>query len=200
MHLTRGAARAGGPERLAGLDLVVSTERDASGELLIRELQRTRARVHHVWPVPPLLPREADVIFCDLLPDLPDRLPWVPGEPAAALVVLTLPAVPLDLDLLRKSVPEAALHRPFTPVAILASLALARGRFEYEQRLRGRIERLDGTLRVIRSVERAKAVLMHHRQLQENEAYEYLRSQAMERRVSIGAMAAMVVDAYKVIV
>lgn len=187
------------PDRLGGLDVVVSTERDGSGELLVRELQRTRARVRHLWPVPPLLPREADVIFCDLLPDLPDRLPWVPGEPAAALVVLTQPAVPLDLDLLRKSAPEAALHRPFTTVAILASLSLARSRFDYEQRLRGRIERLDGTLRVIRSVERAKVMLMSHRKLQENEAYEYLRSQAMERRISIGAMAAMVVDAYKVI-
>lgn len=195
-----GVAAADGPplrllQDLAGLDVVVATERDASGDLLIRELQRMHGRIRHLWPVPDMLPEAADILFCDLVPDLPMRLPWVPGEPKAALVAL-LSAGPPNLIVLRNAAPEAVLHRPFTTGAILTSVALARGRFSYERRLRGRIERLDGTLRAMRSVERAKSILMTARNLGEDQAYQFMRNQAMERRVSIGVIATTIVDAH----
>jgi len=188
------------PAEASGLDVVVATARDASGEALIRELQRTRARVRHFWPPPDPLPADTDALFCDLVPSLPARLPWLPGEPKAALVVLMPSAeTALDLDLLRKAAPEAVLHRPFTAPAILAALVLARSRFAYERRLRGRIERLDLTLRSMHSVERAKAILMGARKMQEEDAYRFIRSQAMERRVSVGAVATAIVDAHELI-
>ncbi len=187
------------PAEAAKLDIAVVTAADVSGETLIRELQRTRGRVRHFWPPPDPLPADTDVLFCDLVPNLPARLPWVPGEPKAALVVLVPAAATLDLDLLRKAAPEAVLHRPFSSPAILASLVLARSRFGYERRLRGRIERLDLTLRSMRSVERAKTILMDARKMPEDEAYRFLRSQAMERRVSVGAIAAAIVDAHNLL-
>ncbi len=191
---------AGGlPSEIADIDIVVATARDSSGETLIRDLQRTRNRVRHVWPVPDTLPTDTDVIFCDLVPDLPSRLPWLPGEPRAALVALLAPGMGIDLDLLRKTAPEAVLHRPFSTAAVLSSLLLARSRFAYERRLRGRLEKLDGTLRSIRSVERAKTILMNVRKMAEEEAYSYLRTQAMERRVSVGAIAAAIIDADELI-
>lgn len=193
--------RAGGlPFELVDIDIVVATTRDSSGEALIRELQRTRNRIRHIWPIPEMLPADTDIIFCDLLPDLPIRLPWLPGEPKAALVALMAPGSSLDLDLLRKSAPEAVLHRPFTAAAILSSLLLARSRFTYEQRLRGRLEKLDHTLRAMRSVERAKAILLTARRMTEDEAYNYMRKQAMERRISVGAVATAIIDAEYLIV
>ena len=188
------------PAEASDLDVVVAAVRDASGEALIRELQRTRARVRHFWPPPDPLPSDTDVLFCDLVPSLPARLPWLPGEPKAALVALMPSAeAPSDLDLLRKAAPEAVLHRPFTAPAILAALVLARSRFAYERRLRGRIERLDLTLRSMHSVERAKAILMGARKMQEEDAYRFIRSQAMERRVSVAAVATAIVDAHELI-
>lgn len=183
------------PNEVVNLDIVVVTARDSSGETLIRDLQRTRNRIQYIWPVPEMLPADTDVIFCDLLPDLPSRLPWLPGEPKAALVALFAPGMAIDLDLLRKTAPEAVLHRPFTTSAVLSSLLLARSRFTYERRLRGRLEKLDGTLRSMRSVERAKTILMEARKMGEEEAYGFLRRQAMERRVSVGVIAAAIVDA-----
>jgi AmiR/NasT family two-component response regulator len=187
--------KAGGlPAEIANLDILVVTRTDDCGGLLVRELQRTRARVRHLWPMPEVLPENADVIFCDLAPGLPARLPWVPGEPKSALVLLIAPAPPPDFELLRNCAPDAVLHRPVTTHAVLASVVLARTRFTYERRLRGRIERLDQTLRVIRAVERAKSILMSERKIGEDEAYQFMRRQAMERRVSIGAVAAAIVD------
>ena len=194
------ASRAGTlPSEIVNLDIVVAIARDENCDLLMRELQRARGRVRHVWPTLDRMPEDADVIYCDLAPGLPDRLPWVPGAPKSALV-LTIPAAPPpDLELLRNCSPDALLHRPFATHAILASLVLARTRFRYEQRLRSRIDKLDETLRTIHSVERAKAILTAKQKISEEDAYHYMRRQAMTRRVSIGAIAAAIVDSHDVI-
>jgi AmiR/NasT family two-component response regulator len=77
---------------------------------------------------------------------------------------------------------------------VATSLALARAQFLYERRLRSRIDKLDETLRAFRSVERAKTILMQTRKLDEEEAYHFMRRQAMSRRISITAVAAAIVD------
>lgn len=181
------------------LEIGVATRRDELGEQLIRELQRTRARVHHLWPPPAQFPTTLDVIYCDLLPDLPQRLPWIPGESSAALVVIVPPNQPLDLGLLENSAPHAMIYSPITVQAVVASLTVAMSHFSYERRLRHRIEKLDDNLRTMRSVERAKTILMRTKNLREDEAYKHLRRQAMERRVTIGALATAIVDSQELI-
>lgn len=184
---------------LGALDLIVVTRRDENGELLIRELQRLRSTVRHLWPVPDRLPEDTDVIFCDFVPGLVDRIPWIPGEPKAGLVVIIPSAPPPDLAALRDCAPDAVLHKPFTTYGILTSLVVSRSQFLYERRLRTRIEKLDENLRAMRSVERAKAILMSSRNLLEGEAYNFIRRQAMERRVSISAVAAAIVDSHEIL-
>jgi len=178
----------------ADLDIAVMTQRTGGGELLVRELQRTRARVRHIWPPPETISPTFDVVYCDLIDDLPQRLPWLPGEPAAALIVIVTAGQPLDLGLLRNCASHAVIQQPATRQAVLASLLVGHSHFLYERRLRGRIDKLDGNLRTMRSVERAKAILMQTRKISEEEAYHYLRRQAMERRVTIGVLANVVVD------
>ncbi|MDA8107752.1 MAG: ANTAR domain-containing protein [Betaproteobacteria bacterium] len=182
------------PLKLSNVDIVVACERDDTGDALIRDLQHTRARVRHLWPIPARLPDDTDVIFCDFAPDLASRIPWVPGEPKAALVTILAREPSPDLELLCNCAPDAVLHRPFTAQATLTSLVLARAHFAYEQRLRSRIGKLDETLRTIRCVERAKAILMSRRKVREDEAYQFMRRQAMSRRVSISTIANAIVD------
>jgi AmiR/NasT family two-component response regulator len=184
---------------LGALDLIVATRRDENGELLIRELQRVRAKVRHLWPIPDRLPEDTDIVFCDFVPGLADRIPWIPGEPKAGLVAIIPLAPPPDLSALRDCAPDAVLHKPFTTYAILTSLVMARSQFLYEQRLRTRIEKLDENLRAMRSVERAKAILMSARNLREDEAYNFIRRQAMQRRVSISAVASAIVDSHEIL-
>jgi AmiR/NasT family two-component response regulator len=184
---------------LSRLDIVVALRRDTDGEVLVRELQRTRARVRHCWPIPERLPEEADVIFVDLAPEMVACVPWVPGEPKGALVVVSPHGMPPDLDLIRKSAADSILHRPVAAHAVAACLVQAVTMFNYCQRLRGRIEKLDETLRSFRSVERAKAIIMHRNQLDENAAYQFLRTRAMDRRMSINAVAAAIIDACEIL-
>ena len=158
-----------------------------------------RAQVHHLWPVPQQLPVDYDVIVCDLIEDLPSRLPWLPGEPDCALVLIVSEHRPFSLKLLHRCAAQAVLHYPVSPVVVQTSLALAREHHLYERRLRGRIEKLDENLRTMRSVERAKSIVMRSKNLDEEAAYHFLRRQAMARRVSIGVIANAIIDSQELL-
>ena len=54
-------------------------------------------------------------------------------------------------------------------------------------------------LRSFRSVERAKNILMEKRNLDEEAAYHFMRRQAMSQRVSVGAVAAAIIDSRDII-
>lgn len=181
------------------MNIAVMVERDAHGEALIRELQRQRAVVRHVWPLPSQLPLQYDVIFCKLADDLPQRIPWVPGEPSSALILVDDGVDPLNLELMHNCASHGILHYPATSRAIQSVLMLARESFQYERRLRGRIEKLDESLRTMRLVERAKGLLVKLKNISEEDAYAFLRKQAMEKRVTIGTVAATVIDSHELL-
>ncbi|RXT21853.1 MULTISPECIES: ANTAR domain-containing protein [unclassified Bosea (in: a-proteobacteria)] len=178
------------------LNIAVMVERDDHGEFLIRELQRQRVTVRHIWPLPSQIPLQYDAIFCALSVDLPQRIPWVPGEPSSALILVDDGKAPLNLKLIHNCAAHGLLHYPATSRVIQSVLMLAREHFQYERRLRGRIEKLDENLRTMRVVERAKVLLIRLKNLTEDEAYNFLRKQAMEKRVTIAAVATAVIDSH----
>ncbi len=186
-------------QELADLSAVVVAPVDDQIGMLMRELQRFRMRVRQVWPMPESVPADADVVYCEYSSDLARRLPWIPGDARSALVVILPATEPVHADALCHATPNAVLPRPFTPNAVLSSLVLARSQFGYERRLRSKIEKLDDNLRSMRTVERAKAILMATRQMPETEAYGFIRRQAMDRRVSASAVAAAIVDSFELL-
>jgi AmiR/NasT family two-component response regulator len=172
--------------------LIVAVPRDAEGELLVRELQRSRARVTQVWPLVGQLPATADVILCEAAMATPEYVPWLPGEAKCPLIAIADEGT--SLATLNDCAPDAILHRPFTPATIASAMLLARTHFDYARRLQTRISRLEEIVRSIRNVERAKSILMSTRQIPEDEAYRLMRSQAMTRRIPIGVLASVIVD------
>jgi two-component system, response regulator / RNA-binding antiterminator len=177
--------------------VLVAAERDAQIDVLLRELRRTASHVVHVYPVVDGLPAGHDLILADIGLPLLDQLPWVPGEANAALILLLPENGQHSLKKLRDCCPDAVLHRPFQPGAIQTSLALARSQFQFIRRLRSRIARLDENIKAIRDIERAKTIVMAARRVGEDEAYAYLRSQAMERRTSVASFASHIVDSHE---
>lgn len=209
LHERRGASPKPGPVRndehpgvqtqhksLQNLNVALIAELDAEGERLLRELQRLRCTVRHIWPVPVQLPENYDVVYCTLLDDLPRRIPWLPGEPTTTLILVDRGQDLLDLKLINNCAAHGLIHYPPSPRSTIGSLAMAREHFLYEQRLRGRIEKLDENLKTMRTVEKAKSIIMRTKSLEEDDAYNFLRSQAMERRVTIGVIAKAVVESF----
>lgn len=189
---------ASGQYAFKDLRIAVITSRNDQGDQLIRELQRTRAEVQHIWPVPERIPSDYDVIYCDLVSDLPSRLDGMPGVPRFALVVVLANATMVDPKTLENCVAHAVIQLPVTRQAVISSLVVARSHFLYEQRLRKRINQLDENLLAARNIERAKIVLMEKMGLDEEEAYAQLRRQAMERRITVSALASAIIDAQDV--
>jgi AmiR/NasT family two-component response regulator len=186
-------------QEFADLTAVIVAPLDDHTNLLLRELQRFRMCVRQVWPMPESVPGDADVVYCEYSPDLARRLPWIPGDARSALVVIVPQTETIRAEALTHATPNAVLARPFTANAVLCSLVLARSQFSYERRLRSKIEKLDENLRSMRTVERAKAILMATRQMPETEAYRFIRQQAMDRRVSASVVAAVIVDSFELL-
>ena len=61
-HHGRGSSHAQANQRFDDIDIAVVTSRDEQGSLLIRELQRLRARVRHVWPSAEALPSDVNIV------------------------------------------------------------------------------------------------------------------------------------------
>ena len=194
--IEKGARR---PDRVKPMDVAVIAPPDDSRAILVRELILIGCHVTPIWPVPDQLPVEYEVLYCELVEDLPQRIPWLPGEPAAALVVLADANRQAALKNMMNCAPQSVLHRPFSVAAIQSSLMLANSQFLYEQRLRKKIDKMEETIRNIRTVERAKAILMMRNDLDEVEAYRRLRAQAMERRISLGGLAQAIVDSQDIL-
>ena len=185
------------PETSA-LEILLAVPNDEEGDMLARELQRTRSAIRRQWPISACLSDAVDVMFCELVPELPGGLPWAPGQPTAALIVVAQATQPPSLKLLRDCAPRAVLHRPFTSCSIMTSLAIARSQFLYERRLLARIGKLDDTIRTFRTVERAKVILMTKRNFDEDEAYHFMRQQAVNQHVSVGSVATTIIDAHDI--
>jgi AmiR/NasT family two-component response regulator len=198
-----GAAEARPPlppfDELIRLNVVVVHPRDQDGELMLRHVQRTGCRVSLVWPAPAELPDGTDVVFLLLDERAALDVPWLAGTPPAAIVAVIGRETGAVFGLLATCSPQAVIVKPADRLQILTNLVLAHNNFRYERRLLSKVSKLEETLRSIRKVEKAKAILMRTRQIEEPDAYEYLRSQAMKKRVPITVVAAAVIDAHEVL-
>jgi AmiR/NasT family two-component response regulator len=166
---------------LAEFEIVVAVAPESGADQLVRDLQRARAKVRRLWPMPDKLPSDADVLVVEFSDRLTDRLPWTPGESRSAVVVVIGPNRAPDPARVWQTTPEAVIYMRAQTETIAGVVALARSQFDYTRRLRDRIERLDENLRTIRNVERAKAILISTRGMNEEVAYKFLGSQAMDR-------------------
>ena len=75
-----------GSASLAEFEIVVAVAPESGADQLVRDLQRARAKVRRLWPMPDKLPSDADVLVVEFSDRLTDRLPWAPGESRSAVV------------------------------------------------------------------------------------------------------------------
>lgn len=181
------------------LRVVVAHPRDADGVFLLRQIQRLGCEVEHAWPAREHLEAEADVAFVLIEPETRAFCASLAERGRAALVGVVDPAQPRSVQLLADIDLAAVITKPVDPAALLTNLVVACNNSRYQQRLQTKISKLEETLRSVRKVERAKSILMEQRDIGESEAYAYLREQAMKKRVSIGVIAAVIIESKEVL-
>lgn len=182
-------------EELQCLRVLLVHPHDPDGDSILRHLRRICCQVEAMWPPPNYLPARIDVMFY-LIDEITSRsLPWYANQPDCAIVAVMKRETPSAVRLLTDCSPQAVVNKPVEPFDLLTSVIAARSIFRYEERLRTKVRKLEETLRSVRKVEQAKSILMKNKNIEEQEAYEYLRKCAMDRRVPIGKVAAAVIDA-----
>jgi AmiR/NasT family two-component response regulator len=69
----------------------------------------------------------------------------------------------------------------------------------YTRRLEGKVEKLEETLKARRDVDKAVKILVALKQVAETEAYELIRQQATQKRLSMAQIAATIIGAQEVL-
>ena len=181
-------------QRLSRLSIVVFCEPGPGTAEIIRHLQRSRATVRNNWPLQEGMAADADLVICDYAAGLAKRLPWPPGEAEAALLVVLPAGAQYDLAELQGICADAVLHRPASAQTIDTAVMLALDHASYVKRLKARIARMEENLRAVRSIERAKQLLMSLHKINDARAFQMLRDLAMQKRVTVASLADGLVD------
>ncbi|CAG9184585.1 ANTAR domain-containing response regulator [Cupriavidus pampae] len=166
-------------------------------DIIVQQIQRIGCRLRIVWPHPADPPTGSDVIFFQVSQDLEGNPEWTAGAVDAAMVALSDYESPTTLKLLLDTRAHGVITKPFRSAGILSTLVLARSSQGFHQRLQGKIDKLESTMRSRRQVEKAIRILGDHQQMSETQAYEYMRERATKLRVTVAEVAMMVLDAHE---
>ena len=121
----------------------------------------------------------------------------VTTERLSAVLILTAFSQRDLIDKARRAGAMAYLVKPFQKHDLLPAIQIAAGRFKDLQGLEDQVGDLTDQLEARKVVERAKGLLQEHEQMSEPAAFRWLQKTAMERRLSMKAVAAQVVERYQ---
>lgn len=164
-------------------------------DVLVQQLQRIGCRLKVIWPLPSEPPKEADVIFFGVSQQLEGNTTWNASAVNAALVALSDYESPTTLKLLLDTHAHGVITKPFRSSGILSTLVLARSSQGFQERLQGKIEKLETTMKSRRQIERAIRVLTEQQRMTEAQAYEHIRARATSLRITVAEVAVMLLEA-----
>jgi AmiR/NasT family two-component response regulator len=186
-------------EELRGARVLVIHPRDAEGEALIDQLKRIGCNVRGMWPPPPVIPHDIDTVF-QLVESSDDAtFPASSNEHPLTLVAIVDYENPTILKRLLDSNAHGVVNKPIRSFGILSSLVLARSLRGYTRRLEGKVQKLEDTLKARRDVDKAVKILVSLKKISEFEAYELLRQQATQKRLTMAEIAASIINAQEML-
>lgn len=183
---------------LRGLRVQVIHAPDAEGVSLIEHLRRIGCTVEVQWPIPPAFSATADVVLLSVDHDLRDEIQKLlrgQSEPRPVLIAVVGYENPTTLQLVLESGALAVVERPIRPFGLLTNLTIARSLWIERQDASRRIRKLERKLSGIQKIQKAKSILMEKQGLNEEDAYQTLRQQAMSKRVAMEEMATAIINA-----
>ena len=186
-------------EDLRGARVLVVHPRDAEGDALIDQLKRIGCNVRGMWPPPAEMPRDIDTVFHFVEASEAPAFPASAVDDGPTFVAIIDYENPTVLKRLLDSNAHGVVNKPIRPFGILSSLVLARSVHGYTRRLEGKVGKLEETLKARRDVDKAVKILVALKQIGDAEAYELIRHQATQKRLSMAQIAATIIGAQEVL-
>jgi two-component system, response regulator PdtaR len=186
-------------EDLRGARVLVVHPRDSEGDALLDQLKRIGCNVRGMWPPPVEVPQDVDTVF---------HLVEAAGIPAFTALTAnggpTFVAIvdyenPTILKRLIDSNAHGVVNKPIRSFGILSTLVLARSMHGYTRRLETKVHKLEETLKARRDVDKAVKILVAVKGVSDAEAYELIRAQATQKRISVAQVATTIIDAQEVL-
>jgi AmiR/NasT family two-component response regulator len=183
---------------LRNLNVLVLHPRDADCDDLTQQIARIGCNVEAMWPLPPSLPGNVDVVFVQiresvsptlekLLSQRPDKRPTVIG-----IIGYENPSVlqgMLDLGV------HTVISKPLRAFGVMSCILMARRIWLAQLEALRTEEKLKQKLEHIQMITEAKFILMRHHGINEQDAYKVIRSHAMSRRTSTIEIANAIINA-----
>ena len=186
-------------EDLRGARVLVVRPRDAEGDALIDQLKRIGCNVRGLWPPPAEIPRDVDTVFHLVeAAETPDFTASATDDGPTFVAIIDYEN-PTVLKRLLDSNAHGVVNKPIRSFGILSSLVLARSAHGYARRLQGKVQKLEETLKARRDVDKAVKILVTLKKIGETEAYELIRQQATQKRLSMAQIAATIIGAQEVL-
>lgn len=166
-------------------------------DILMQQLKRIGCRLKIVWPFPSEPPADVDVILFHLTQEIEGNKIWSASSVPSALVALTDYESPTILKLLLDTRAHGVISKPFRSSGILSTLVLARASYSYQERLQGKIDKLESTIKSRRQIEKAIRVLVASQKMNETQAYEHMRTKATGLHVTVAEVSGMIIEAHE---
>ncbi|HEN3600524.1 TPA: ANTAR domain-containing protein [Yersinia enterocolitica] len=178
-----------------GIRCVVLHPDDEDGETLTNHLRRMGFKVQAFWPTPKQLPADTDMIFYALQSDKPEPdVSWLaPGK--HALIAVIAYENPTFIDQALNMGAGTTITTPIRASGLLSAMVFALHHAQQQRQMSDRIERLEKKVLGIRLVSEAKAILMRMHSIGEEQAYEILRHQAMDKRITVEEISCALIQA-----
>lgn len=175
--------------------VLVLHPRDEDGAALVDHLKRLGCEAKALWPPPPTLPRDVDVIFVQVEDtSIESLVPLMEGSTAAIVAIATYES-PTLLKAIADINAHGVITKPLRQVGVLTQFALAKFRASYEARLSNKVRKLEETLKGRRAIEKAVKILTAVNGADEDAAYKMIRDQATAKRVAIVSVAESIIAA-----
>lgn len=179
--------------------VVVFHPDDDDGLTLTNHLRRMGFQVERCWPPTETLPEKTDLVFRALRPE--ERAPkgeWS-GPDAPPVICVVAYENPTFIDQAIKMGSDGIVTTPIRASGLLSTVVMALYHARRARQHTQRIARLEQKLLDSRHLQEAKNILMIMHRVSEREAYDMLRAQAMEKRVTIDDICHSVIQAGEVL-
>ena len=185
---------------LRKLKVLVVHPNNEQGSEICQHIERIGCKVRIVWPCPKHIKSTTDVVFLQTLQDHPfvEKPAWLADEKNSPTIVAIVDYEnPTVLQTAYELGAHAILNTPVRPFGLLANLVIGRAHWRRELILGSRVKKLETKIRNIHAVEHAIAILERANSISREQAYEFIRSKAMERRLTTEDIAQEIVAADK---
>ncbi|CAN7726205.1 ANTAR domain-containing protein [Caballeronia sp. dw_19] len=183
---------------IRSLKVVAIHPLDQDGEELLAQLRRIGCRVCRFWPAPAVLPAETNIVFIAVRPEaLACKPAWLEGPDAPPVIPVVSYENPIFIDVVMQLNAYCTVPSPVRSFGVLTAIAVSLHQHKNRLALERYAQRVAEKFADQRQIQRAKSILMSSRKLTEPDAYELLRSRAMEQRQSLEATAEIIIKAHE---